>query len=121
MIQALLPVLRTWDFEASLAFYQEVLGFECVSRNEELGWAQLQRDKAAIMLSGPNEHLGETEPKFTGSFYFQCDDVEDLWLRLSGLARVCYPLEDFDYGMREFAIFDNNGYLLQFGQSLQVD
>lgn len=31
-------------------------------------------------------------------------------------ARVCYPIEDFHYGMREFAIFDNNGYLLQFGQ-----
>ena len=31
-------------------------------------------------------------------------------------AQVCYPIEDFHYGMREFAIFDNNGYLLQFGQ-----
>ena len=30
----------------------------------------------------------------------------------------CYPIEDFHYGMREFAIFDNNGYLLQFGQPL---
>jgi hypothetical protein len=27
-------------------------------------------------------------------------------------------MEDFHYGMREFAIFDNNGYLLQFGQPL---
>jgi hypothetical protein len=30
--------------------------------------------------------------------------------------RVAYPLEDFHYGMREFAIYDNNGYMLQFGQ-----
>jgi hypothetical protein len=36
-------------------------------------------------------------------------------------ARVCYPIEDFHYGMREFAIFDNNGYLLQFGQPLLAD
>jgi len=121
MIQGLIPVLRTWDFEASIAFYQTVLGFECVSRNDELRWAQLKRDDSALMLSGPNDHMEETEPIFTGSFYFQCDDVEDLWRRLSGLARVCYPLEDFDYGMREFAIYDNNGYLLQFGQSLQAD
>jgi hypothetical protein len=28
---------------------------------------------------------------------------------------VCYPIEDFDYGMRSFAIYDANGYLLQFG------
>lgn len=29
-----------------------------------------------------------------------------------------YPVEDFGYGMREFAIYDNNGYLLQFGQEI---
>jgi hypothetical protein len=31
---------------------------------------------------------------------------------------VCYGIEDFFYGMREFAIYDNNGYLLQFGQPI---
>jgi uncharacterized glyoxalase superfamily protein PhnB len=121
MFQGLIPLLRTWDFEATIEFYQSVLGFECVSRNLEYRWAQLQRDGAAIMISAPNEHMGDTEPKFSGSLYFQCDAVEDLWQSISGIARVCYPLEDFDYGMREFAIFDNNGYLLQFGKSLQID
>ena len=24
-------------------------------------------------------------------------------------------MEEFHYGMREFAIYDNNGYMLQFG------
>jgi hypothetical protein len=33
-------------------------------------------------------------------------------------AGACYPIEDFEYGRREFAIFDNNGYLLQFGQEI---
>jgi len=31
---------------------------------------------------------------------------------------VVYPLEDCAYGMREFAIRDNNGYILQFGQEI---
>jgi hypothetical protein len=31
---------------------------------------------------------------------------------------IVYPLEDFPYGMREFAIRDNNGYILQFGQEI---
>jgi hypothetical protein len=35
--------------------------------------------------------------------------------------RIFYPLEDFDYGMREFAIYDNNGCLLQFGQDLSLN
>jgi hypothetical protein len=33
-------------------------------------------------------------------------------------ARICYPIDNFEYGMLEFAIYDNNGYLLQFGQPL---
>jgi hypothetical protein len=33
--------------------------------------------------------------------------------------KVCYPIENFEYGMREFAIYDNNGYLLQLGQEIQ--
>jgi len=54
-------------------------------------------------------------PVMTGALYMRCDDVDAAWARVKNAARVCYPIEDFDYGMREFAIYDNNGYLLQFG------
>ena len=50
------------------------------------------------------------------TLYIKTDHVDELWDRLKDKARLCYPLEDFDYGMREFAIYDNNGYVLQFGQ-----
>ena len=33
---------------------------------------------------------------------------KELWRRLKDKAAVVYPHEDFDYGMREFAIRDNN-------------
>lgn len=65
------------------------------------------------------EHLGFTETSmFTGSLYFQCDEVGELWNSLEDKVTVVYPIEDFEYGMREFAICDNNGYLLQFGMKL---
>ncbi|MGQ0540780.1 MAG: hypothetical protein ACT4O9_02875 [Blastocatellia bacterium] len=35
-------------------------------------------------------------------------------------ALVCYDIEDFPYGMREFAVYDNNGYILQFVQEIEV-
>ena len=38
------------------------------------------------------------------------------WELLKDKAEVVYPIEDFEYGMREFAIKDCNGYMLQFGQ-----
>jgi len=37
---------------------------------------------------------------------------------LKDKVEVCYGIENFHYGMREFAIYDNNGYLLQFGQDV---
>ena len=71
------------------------------------------------MFSAANEHEGDVRPAFTGSLYFRVRDVDSLWTRLKDEARVCYPIDDFAYGMREFAIYDNNGYLLQFGEPVQ--
>jgi len=107
-------MLQTWDLKASINFYTDVLGFTCERAIE--GWASLRRDDVNIMLSGPNQHDGATSPTFTGSLYIKTDHVDDLWDRLKDKARLCYPIEDFEYGMREFAIYDNNGYILQFGQ-----
>jgi uncharacterized glyoxalase superfamily protein PhnB len=120
-IRELTPTLRTWDFAGSLAFYTEALGFVCVAHEPEYEWASLRRDAVALMLSGPNAHLPERSPAFTGSLYLRVDDVETWWRALKDKARVCYPIESFDYGMREFAIYDNNGYLLQFGQPIGDD
>ena len=87
--------------------------------SDDWGWAALRSGKAEIMLSGLNVHEGDGATVFTGSLYLRTDDVDGLWNRLKDRARICYPIEDFEYGMREFAIYDNNGYLLQFGQEIE--
>jgi uncharacterized glyoxalase superfamily protein PhnB len=113
---ALTPMLRTWDLQGSIAFYTKILGFKCDSYSEEADWASLSRNEVEIMLAAPNRHDKATLPAFTGSLYFRIDNVDELWQLLKDKAQVCYPIETFDYGMREFAIYDNNRYLLQFGQ-----
>jgi uncharacterized glyoxalase superfamily protein PhnB len=115
-VESLTPMLRTWDIPATIEFYSGILGFTCDAGGAEAGWASLRCGGVSLMLSGPISHEGDTCPSFTGSLYFRVQDVEGLWLRLKDKTRVCYPLEDFEYGMREFAIYDNNGYLLQFGR-----
>ncbi len=40
-----------------------------------------------------------------------------LW-KLKDITNICYGIENFDHGMREFAIYDNEGYVLQF--SLEI-
>ena len=117
-VESLTPMLRTWDLPGTIEFYVRVLGFECEAHEPELGWATLNCGQVSLMLSGPNEHEGDTAPAFTGSLYFRVSEVEALWSRLKDQARICYPIETFNYGMREFAIYDNNGYLLQFGEAV---
>ena len=112
------PILRTKNLLETVEFYTKRLGFACESLNEQWGWASLKRDEVTIMIAKPNDHEQFDEPSFTGSLYLYSDDVEAAWQQLKDETRVCYPIEDFEYGMREFAIYDNNGYVLQFGQEL---
>lgn len=111
-------MLWTEDFVGTVDFYTGVLGFDADEVNEEWGWATLSTDQVSIMLAKPNEHASYDKIGFTGSFYFTTDDVDALWAKLKDKAPVCYGIEDFYYGMREFAVYDNNGYLLQFGQEI---
>ena len=43
-----------------------------------------------------------------------------MWAKLKDITKVCYGIETFDFGMREFAIYNNNGYMLQFGQEIKA-
>lgn len=112
------PTLYTNELEATVTFYTRTLGFTCESLDFSAGWASLRRDDVGIMLSLPNKHLPYEKPIFTGSIYITIDTVDVLWNQVKEKAAVCYEIETFSYGMREFAIFDNNGYLIQFGQQV---
>lgn len=109
-------MLRTHQLEASIAFYRDVLGFTVGDQVE--GWAVLTLDGVEVMLASPNAHEPFDKPAFTGSLYLRVADVDAVWEKVRGNAAVVYPIADFDYGMREFAIRDNNGYTLQFGQEI---
>ena len=117
-VTALRPMLWTEDLGGTVAFYSETLGFDVDEFNEDRGWASLSLDDVSLMLARPNAHASYDKIGFTGTFYFTTEDVEAMWQKLNGKARVCYDIENFDHGMREFAIYDNNGYMLQFGQEI---
>ena len=110
------PLLRTHNLEESVAFYRDRLGFECTKQTSD--WAFVERDAIILMIALPHAHEPFDRPSFTGSFYFSTDDVDGLWRQLQDNTEIVYPIEDFDYGMREFAIRDSNGYCLQFRQEV---
>jgi catechol 2,3-dioxygenase-like lactoylglutathione lyase family enzyme len=118
-LTSLRPIIWTDLFEATIKFYTNVLGFSFAERNDDWAWASLYKDSVEIMIALPNQHTPFDKPKFTGSFYFNTDDVETLWIQLKDNVKICYALETFEWGMREFAFYDNNGYILQFGQEVE--
>ncbi|MFP3599255.1 VOC family protein [Chryseobacterium sp. SIMBA_029] len=113
------PILWTENLEQTIEFYTRTLGFTLLGKNEDWQWASLKKDDVQIMLSHPNEHEEFHKVGFTGSFYFNVDKVDELWEKLRTKTKVCYEIETFEWEMREFAIYDNNGYILQFGQPVE--
>lgn len=115
------PMLETNDIKATIEFYTETLGFTLRETFEHEGtttWCDLVRDEVAIMFSLPNEHMNYGRILLSGSLYINAEDVEEVWNLLKDKCEVVYAPENFEYGMREFAIKDNNGYVLNFGESV---
>lgn len=120
-LASIVPVLYVPDVSQAVRFYCDVLGFECTGQTD--GWACMEKKGVELMLSVPNAHLPFEKPQFTGSLYFKLDSptqVDEPWNSLQGKVKVVYPVEDFEYGMREFGIYDNNGYVLNFGSEISA-
>ncbi len=114
------PMLWTRQFQETLTFYTQVLGFSCGERNDEWGWASIHRDGVDLMIAYPPEQTPFEHPHFTGSFYIQTDEVDALWTKLKNKVKIVYDIGTFEWDMREFGIYDNNGYIIQFGQDIKT-
>lgn len=118
-LQKIIPMLWVDDVRKTIDYYVSVLGFDEANYSAEPEWGVVEKHFVSIMFSKPNDHVSYKGPQFTGSFYFRTDDADAWWGYLKDRATVVYPIEDFPYGMREFAIKDCNGYILQFGQDIE--
>ena len=114
----LTPMLWTENLQETIDFYTNTLGFICGDKNDEWGWASMHNGDIDVMVAKPNEHTPYDKIMFSGSFYFTLENVNELWEELKNKCTIAYPIENFEWEMREFAIFDNNGYMLQFGQEI---
>ena len=116
----LTPMLCTNELKNTVEFYRDILGFEIDEYREDWNWCHLHRNGVNLMFTVP---LADTNyrgtPSFTGSFYIYTEEVDALWDDLKNKTNVSYEITNFAHNMREFGIFDNNGYLLQFGRELR--
>ena len=116
------PYFPVADVDSASSHYEKVLGFR---REYAAGsppqFAILSRDGCSIMLRlvtdpskiSPNERQGGTWDAF-----FWVRDVQSLYeeLHAKGADVVYGPIVQTEYGMKEFAARDRDGYILGFGQ-----
>lgn len=102
------PILRVADFDASVAYYVGVLGFELAWRDRRFGC--VRRGDASLMLCQGSQGCGGTWA------YVEVDDADALHaeLRARG-ARIRHPPQTFPWGSRELHVFDPDGHVLRLG------
>jgi catechol 2,3-dioxygenase-like lactoylglutathione lyase family enzyme len=132
----LVPELICADFDRSLRFYTDVLGFVVRFSRPEERFAYLDREGAEIMLIAGEEEqpgvrffvIGELEHPYGRGMNLQIkvDDIASLLAAVQASeATIFLPLEDKWYrvddklaGNRQFIVQDPDGYLLRFFEGL---
>ena len=116
------PSLMVRDLDESLHFYVEKLDFEVTGRYPETGepdWAEVRRDAVVLQFfaaSSAPEGL-PARPGLSGTLYFYPASVMKLAGELRGKVLFEWGPEVMDYGLREFAVRDPDGYFLAFAES----
>ena len=107
------PRLHIADFERSLAFYRDVLGFEVLTLfpEQDPSFALLSRDGVALQIGGiDGQKAAGTQP--TCTLYFDVRDAIGVHEQLKGRVKIEWGPEVYFYHRREFAFHDPDGHLI---------
>ena len=116
--ERLVPALLVRDMRETLAFYHK-LGFVltgCYPNPSAPTWAEVKRDSIAFHFHTDPPMGTPPEPICSGTFYIFPDNVSALAEELRGKVEFAWGPEVMEYGMREFAVQDPNGYFIAFAE-----
>lgn len=127
----MVPELSVSNFERSLAFYVDVLGFSIRIKRENPDFVYLEQEHVHMMLEQISDEgwiTGELEAPLGRGVNFQIElsDLEPLVKRLQThkvplfreLKETWYDIGEKLSGERELLLRDPDGYLLRFTQHL---
>lgn len=110
-----IPVLASLNFEETEAFYRDKLGFKTLSKYP--GYLIMGRDDLVLHFwACDSRHIAEHT-----SCYVIVAQIQALYevYKSAGVVHPNGDIEDKPHGMREFAILDNNGNMIKFGEPLR--
>ena len=129
---SLVPELSITDYQKTLHFYTDILGFKIEYQREEEGFAYLSLGESQIMI----DQIGLTRTWMTGGLEYplgrginlqiEVPDIDKLLKRLHQnnislfmeLEEKWYRKDDVEVGNKQFLVQDPDGYLLRFFEDL---
>lgn len=127
MLKSISPNLMVENIESTIKFYEDTLHFSTVatvpSKNGGLQFAILVKDNCNLMVQERKNFIEEYPALNTDkvqpsiSLYIQTDDLEALYQDVKAKVSVYCEMHTTFYGSKEFAILDNNGYVLTFTEA----
>ena len=112
-LHSLEPRLHIADFQRSVAFYRDVLGFEVMATfpEDSPSFALLSRDGVGIQIGGIDA-AKDAAAAPTVTLYFDVSDAMGLFEELKNKVTIEWGPEVFFYHRREFAFRDPDGHLV---------
>lgn len=109
-------VVHVSDLDRALNYYTAILGFAEDFKLE--AYAGLVLDNVCIHLCGP-ANQGKKKAPGSAHFCIECDEIDNYFDTISKKgALIDVPVEDRNYGMRDFAVNDHDGNTLVFGKAI---
>jgi uncharacterized glyoxalase superfamily protein PhnB len=101
------------DLAETRSFY-ETIGFRHCGGDDAPGWIELSFGGAMLQFYRDPPTGTLPEPSLSGTIYVHVEDIDALSAHISGQMPFEWGPETMDYGMREFAVRDPNGYFVAF-------
>jgi catechol 2,3-dioxygenase-like lactoylglutathione lyase family enzyme len=107
------PRLHIADFNKSVAFYRDLLGFEVLSTfpEDDPSFALLLRDGVGLQIGGIDATKAPGNAP-TVTLYFDVSDALGLHEFLKDKVKIEWGPEVYFYHRREFAFHDPDGHLI---------
>ena len=132
----LAPNLMVKDVGQTVTFYTKHLGINLVMavpetqdgmdteiiKNKKYVWAKIKKDQVEIMLQEVVSLKNDVKAFYnyeigaSVSFYIEMQKVADFYNQIKNKVEIIKELTVSWYGMHEFYIRDNNGYILCFAE-----
>ena len=122
MIRQIVPVFFTENIPATLAYYKEKLGFECLGTwSDPPVYAIIARDGQAIHFrcaEPPKPNPDKYADELIDAYLF-VEDADALYAEYAANgAEFVRELANMQWGSREFVVKDCDGRLLAFGANI---